>query len=271
MRNQCLRVLTITAFVLHPSAGRAAELHPQTVAAFDRYVALTEQRMSRGPFLLLDGLSPAGKTAAMTTLKGGELRIDSLTTLDQGREIDVPDGLIHHWIGDAFVPGVSASDVAALLQDYNRHADIYRPTVSASKLRSRTGDTFLFYLRFTMKKVITVVVNSEHRAVFTRPAPDRIEGRIRSLRIAEVENAGTPQEREKPVGNDGGYLWRLNTYWRLQERDGGTYIECESVSLTRGIPTGFGWMVKPFVTSIPRESLTFTLRTTQEHLSASKR
>jgi hypothetical protein len=113
------------------------------------------------------------------------------------------------------------------------------------------------------------VVNSEHEANFTRRA-DRAEGWVHSTRIAEVESPDEPGERELPVGQDGGYMWRLNTYWRLLVRDGGLYIQCESVSLTRGIPTGFGWLVGPFVTSIPRESLTFTLETTRKQLSTSK-
>jgi hypothetical protein len=111
------------------------------------------------------------------------------------------------------------------------------------------------------------VVNSEHEARFSSPAPDRAESRIYSTRIAEVESPDTPSEREKPVGRDGGYLWRLNTYWRFLERDGGTYIQCEAISLTRGIPFGLGWVVGPFVTSIPRESLTFTLETTRKALA----
>ena len=81
-------------------------------------------------------------------------------------------------------------------------------------------------------------------------------------------SAALPSEREKPIGHDGGYLWRLNTYWRFLERDGGTYLQCESVSLTRGIPAGLGWLVGPFVTSLPRESLEFTLDTTRRALSA---
>ena len=101
-----------------------------------------------------------------------------------------------------------------------------------------TAIDFASFSGSTMKKVITVVVNSEHEALFTRPAPDRAEGWIHSTRIAEVENADAAGEREKPVGEDGGYLWRLNTYWRLLVRDGGLYIQCESVSLTRGIPVG---------------------------------
>ena len=79
--------------------------------------------------------------------------------------------------------------------------------------------------------------------------------------------ANEPGEREKPVGRDGGYLWRLNTYWRFLERDGGTYIQCESVTLTRDVPFGFGWLIGPFVNSIPRESLTFTMERTRAALN----
>jgi hypothetical protein len=82
-----------------------------------------------------------------------------------------------------------------------------------------------------------------------------------------VANAGTAEEKEEPVGQGGGYLWRLNSYWRFEERDGGLYIECESISLTRGIPYGLGWVVGPFVTSLPRESLEFTLTTTRNVLA----
>jgi hypothetical protein len=85
-----------------------------------------------------------------------------------------------------------------------------------------------------------------------------------------VADPGTPQERERPVGQDGGYLWRLYTYWRFLERDGGTYVQCEAISLTRGIPFALGWLVGPFVTSIPRESLTFTLETTRKTLAGGR-
>ena len=93
-----------------------------------------------------------------------------------------------------------------------------------------------------------------------------MQSRIYSLRVAEVEYPGTPQEREKPVGNDGGFLWRLYTYWRFLERDGGTYVQCEAISLTRDIPSVFAWLIGPFVNSIPRESLSFTLETSRATL-----
>lgn len=248
-----------TAIVLTWSAGinpaSAADLRPETVAAFDRYVRVTEKRKAGEAY---EGLATRPRTG---------LFIEPLVTRDGGKEIDVPGGLIHHWVGSVFVPGATLDQAVELLQDYDRHAEVYKPTVARSKLLARNGDTFKVYLRFVMKKVITVVVNSEHEAHFTRDGSDRTRSRIVSTRIAEVEEAGTPAERENPVGRDGGYLWRLNTYWRFLERDNGVYLECESITLTRGIPAGVGWLVRPFVTSIPRESLTFTLETTRARLS----
>ena len=239
----------------------AAELKPATVAAFDRYVRATEARMK-------DELS--SRNRFVKPVKAGAFAIESLKTREAGKEIDVPDGLIHHWVGTVFVPGATADQAVALLQDYNRHAEIYRPAVARSKIIERRGDAFKVYLRFFMKKGITVVMNSDHDAQFFRPSPDRAHSRIYSTRIAEVENPDTPREREKPVGNDGGYLWRLYSYWRFLERDGGVYVQCESISLTRGIPMGLGWLIGPFVTSIPRESLTFTLETTRKVLAQGK-
>ena len=267
-----LLACAITTRVQAAPAAAGAELQNRTIQAFDRYVRLTEARLNgTAPFLWIDGLPEARRRDALQTVQRKELSIERLETNENGRDIDVPDGLIHHWVGTAFVPGVTINDALAVLQDYNEHHRIYAPTVAASKLKSRDGDRFTFFLRFVMKKVITVTVNSDHEAVFRRPAADRAEGWIHSTRIAEVENAGTPSEREKPIGDDGGYLWRLNTYWRLLARDGGLYIHCESVSLSRGIPFGFGWVVGPFVTSIPRESLTFTLETTRKRLERGAR
>jgi hypothetical protein len=260
-------VIAATAPRAQAASAAGAELQNRTTQAFDRYVRLTEARLSgAGPFLWIDGLPDARRRPALEAVRRKELSIERLETKDNGREIDVPGGMIHHWVGTAFVPSATIDDALALLQNYNAHQRIYAPTVAASKLQSRDGDRFKFFLRFVMKKVITVVVNSEHEGIFRRPAPDRAEGWIHSTRIAEVENPGEPTEREKPIGNDGGYLWRLNTYWRLLARDGGVFIHCESVSLSRGIPVGFGWLVGPFVTSIPRESLTFTLETTRQQL-----
>ncbi|MBI3048619.1 MAG: hypothetical protein HYY76_09965 [Acidobacteria bacterium] len=260
--------LTAAASALWAVAASAAELQPRTIAAFDRYVRITEARMaSESAFLWVDALPPSQQSRRRSELQQGAVLIERLTIREGGKEIAIPEGLVHHWVGLVFVPGATVDSTLGLLQDYDRHAEIYRPAVARSRLLARDGDLFRMELRFVMKKIITVVVNSEHEARFDRDRPDRARSRIYSTRIAEVEAADTPREREKPVGRDGGYLWRLYTYWRVVERDGGTYVQCESISLTRDIPIGFGWLIGPFVTSIPRESLEFTLATTRRTLA----
>jgi hypothetical protein len=158
-----------------------------------------------------------------------------------------------------------------LLQDYDRHDDVYAPAVSRSRLIAHGGDQFTFGLRFVMTKGITVVVDGEHEARFAAAGPHRARSWIRSARLAEVSGAGTADERLEPVGHGGGYLWRLNSYWRFEERDGGVFVECESISLTRGIPYGLGWIVGPFVTSLPRESMELTLVNTRKALTTRPR
>ena len=262
--------LTGAALVLalaSPTTGHAADLQPRTIAAFDRYVHAIEAQMTRRPaFLRVDGGGARQRQAAHDALARGELIVDAIDRRDSGISRDVPDGLLHHWVGTVFIRGATLDATLALLQDYDDHARIYAPAVSGSKLLARDDDRFRMRLRFTMTRIITVVVDTDNQAVFTRDARDRVHSRIRSTRIAQVENAGRPGEHERPVGHDDGYLWRLNTYWRLLERDGGVYIECESISLTRDIPFGFGWIVGPFVTSLPKDSLEFTLERTRQVL-----
>ena len=269
MRRAATLLLALT--VIFGAAVQAEKLLDATIKAFDRYVRAAEARMSSSsaPFLWVDGLAEGPRRKAVDRLRRGEYVIESLEAKENGREIDIPDGLVHHWIGVVLVPGVSLDQAVALLQDYDRHGEIYNPNVARSRLLTHTGDDFTFSLRFYMHEaLITVVVNSDHAAHFTRQGPDRASSRIHSTRIAEVEDPGTPQEREKPVGDDTGFLWRLNSYWRFQQRPEGVYIQCESITLTRGIPRGLGWILSPFVTDIPGETLSFTLEKTRKTLMA---
>jgi hypothetical protein len=116
--------------------------------------------------------------------------------------------------------------------------------------------------------VITVVLDTEHEVHYFHDAPGKAHSRSSAVRIAEVENAGKSDEREKTLGDDDGFMWRMETWWRMEERDGGVYVQSEVASLTRDIPSGLGWMIRPFVTGIPKESLTFTLQATRKAIEA---
>ena len=145
--------------------------------------------------------------------------------------------------------------------------EIYAPNVQRSRAIDRQGDRFTVYLQLYMKKVIGVVLNTEYDVRYTRPAASRVHVRSYSTRIAEVRDPGTQAEVEAPVGDDSGFLWRFYNYCSLEGRAEGTFVQCESVSLSRAIPTGLGWIVWPFVTSIPKESLEFTLNSMRTALT----
>jgi hypothetical protein len=254
-----------------------AELRPKTVEAFDRYVQLTEARINREvsqteTFLYVDELPLPRRSEVLAALKRGDIYMERLQTLDaSGQKIEAPEAIIHHWLGAVFVPGANLPQTIALMQDYNHHQNIYRPEVVGSRLIGHTGNDFQIYYRLRKKKVITVTLNTYHDIHYFPIDSTRCYSRSYSTRIAEVANADTPNEREKPVGQDGGFLWRINSYWKFEEKDGGVYIECESISLTRDIPTGLGWLIEPFVTSIPKESLEMTMGSTRTALAAGRK
>jgi hypothetical protein len=241
-----------------------ARLKAETQVAFDRHVKLTEARnqgeLQRGTNLLwIDDLPSDQRAEAYAALKRGEVKMQKLEILEGGKPIRCPGGLIRHWTGVVFVPREKLDDVLRMLEDYDHHSIYFAPDVERSKIESRNGDHFRVFFRFRRHKVITVVLNTEHEIQYFRDAPGRAHSRSSAVRVAEVENAGKSDEREKKPGEDGGYLWRMETWWRMEERDGGVYVQSEVVSLTRDIPAVLSWLVSPFVTSIPKETLTATL------------
>ena len=130
---------------------------------------------------------------------------------------------MHDWIGAVFIPRVKLAQVITFVQDYNHHKDFYGPEVVDARILSRNGEHFVIYMRLKKGKMgVEVVLNTEHDAQFSPLDQTRWHSRSRTTRIAELENPGTPKEREKPVGGDGGYMWSLNSYWRFVERDGGS-------------------------------------------------
>ena len=250
-----------------------APLHANTLAAFDRYVKLTEARneeeLKRGTNLLwIDELPAPERSEAYAGLKRGEVKMKKRETLEGGKLIACPGGIIHHWVGVVFIPEAKLGDVLGMLEDYDKHSVYYAPDVERSKTESRNGDHFRVFLRFRRHKVITVVLDTEHEIEYFRDAPERAHSRSSAVRIAEVENPGKSDEREKPPGQDGGFLWRMETWWRMEEHDRGVYVQSEVVSLTRDIPVVLKWMIEPFVTSIPRETLTATLVATRKAVEA---
>lgn len=262
---------------LGPSDLIAAKLMPQTVKAFDRYVAVAEARMKReeshpDDFLYIESLPKSQYDSIMSTLKKGGIYVQQIHTRDaQGNRIDIPGGMIHHWVGDVFIPGESVPSALKILQDYANFKNIYKPEVIRSRLISRKdNDDYDVYLRLQKKSIITVALDTWYAIHFTPYGKNRGLSRSVSTRIQQVEDAGTSNEHLDPVGQGGGYLWRITSYWRYEERDKGVIIEWESIALSRPIPFLIAWFVKPLVRNIARESVQDMLSATRKAVLAEK-
>lgn len=249
-------------------AVKPVQLKPQTLEAFDAYIreaeTAAEQAMrAGGPFLWSDL-----EEKRTQQVRSGQ----SVAQFWAGREpIKVPNGLIHDWVSAVSIPGATLERTLALIQDYDHHKDIYGPEVIASRLISHRGSDFQVYLRLLKKKVITVVLDTDHEVHYRSLGRSRCTCRSYTTRIAEVENAGTPSERVLPPDTGHGFLWRLHSCWRFEERDGGVCAECRATSLTRDVPFGLGWAIEPIIQKLPEESLIKTLDATRRALLAKKK
>ncbi|HEV3036246.1 MAG TPA: hypothetical protein VHA33_00405 [Candidatus Angelobacter sp.] len=269
-----LRTLALFSFILVlPSL--AAELQKKTSSAFDHYVQLTEARIAgemgdANSFLWVDRQPEARRKELLSLLSKGQVVVQHMETQEGGKEIPIPDGMVHHWMATVFVPGVNLQQTLSMMQDFERHTEIYKADVIKAKVLNHKGDDFQLYLRLHRKTVVTVVYDTQFEIKFFPVDKTREYSRHCATRIVEVENAGRSDEHPDPVGNDRGFLWRLNTYWRYQEKNGGTYIQVEFITLSRSVPAIFAWLVNPYIKSIPHEYLTNLLQTTRSALTAKK-
>lgn len=264
-------VALVCGFLALMRPCRATELSAQTARRFDQYIQAKEARedrdiAARRNFLWIDGLAPAEKAKDYAELKEGQILAQRSSDCDTQSCTSIPGGLIHDWVGIVFVPGVSMAHVLAVLQDYDRDAEYYKPEVVKAKLESKSGDDYRVYLRLKRTEVITVVLDTEYDIRYVRTDDEHVYSRSLSTRVAEVDHAGKTDESDEPVGNDHGFLWRLDSYWHFYQADGGVYIQCDAVSLTRDVPTGLGWLIGSFIEKIPAESLQSTLAETRAAL-----
>jgi hypothetical protein len=250
-------LLFFTALLTETPAVAGAQLRPETKAAFDHYIQLTEQRMDSelrdGHFLVL------GRKAHDSIIT------EEYRTLENGNGVSVPHGMIHHWLGGVFLPGVTLAQVRDLKQDYNHYKVIYKPDVLDSKLLKRTGDDFEVFLKLYKKAILSALYNTYYHVHYYTPDSKRMYLRSYSTKIAELSDANNPNSAERPAGSDRGFLWALNSYWRLEEADHGVYVECEAVSLSRDAPAFLNYIIGSFIKKFPAESMRSTLTALQRH------
>jgi hypothetical protein len=227
-------------------------------AVFDAYVSSVEARLAGDHASASRYLEPADPAR----LRRGEFVVEELTPAG-GRNLG--GALLHDWRGTAFVPGAKAGDFRRVMMDFTGYPRYFAPQIVEARVLSQQRDRFQVSMRVRQQHILTVVIDMAYDITFARVGPNgdetsRGNSISRSTRVAEIEAPGTAHERALPPGEDHGFLWRMNTYWSYEERDGGLCIQVESVSLTRSVPAGPGWAIDPFIESIPRESLEFTMR-----------
>ena len=241
-----------------------AILQAKTAQDFTRYAAAVESRIDRElrqnePFLDIERQPAAQLAKTMAALRRGEVVVSRAVARDgAASEIEVDGGMINHWRGTVYVPKVKLEVLLKTLQepqsDKHKQEDVLSSRVVATGENSQK-----LFLRLRRTKLITVVYDTEYDTTYRRVASDRALSNSISTRIVEVENAGTPQERALPEGNDHGFMWRLYSYWRYKQVGDGVIVEVESLTLSRNLPFLIGALLRPVVNSTARDSITRTL------------
>jgi hypothetical protein len=242
MRCTAFAPILALAAALPAMAQFHVHLAPETNKAFDDYLLSEERAMTQSPRSALP-------------VKPGETQVGPSRN---DPAVNVADGLIHDWVASAIVPGTSPEKILAILQNYAAYKKIYAPEVKESRLISHSGNRWHAFLKLvTRKGLMSVAYNTEYDVEYRPLDGGRWTVTSRSTRVAQLDG----REEFEPGFGDG-YLWRLNAYWLIEARPQGTYIECRSISLSRDIPQGLGWALRPVVTSFPRDSLQKTLEAT---------
>jgi len=258
--SSCFRLLALAAFVSISSA-QAANLKVEIVQHFNDYVREVEARLAprfQGEYFLWSDQS----TEARKEVAAGQIAVEPAK--NKGL-IEIKGGMIQDWQGAVFIQGAKLDGVLRVVQDYANHAKYYSPDVVTSKVVSHTGDHWQVVMRTLKTKLfLSDVLETENDITFENLDATKVYGIAKSMRIQEVANPGKGDEHLLPEGHDRGLLWRLYGYWFYEERDGGVYVECESVTLTRDVPFGMGAVVAPIIRKVPGESLRSSLEHTRE-------
>ena len=266
--------LFLASFIMGTASGLAASkkpptnLRPDTMEAFQHYVSLTDERNAEelrpgGPFLWVDALPAKSRNEAYAALRRGEVMVERIETVENGKPVKCPRGMIHDWVGVVFIPGATLGQALAQAQDYTEHPRMYAPSEVRAKILEHDGNHFKVSIRYVNTKLVNVVLDVVFDFHFHALDATRAWSFSRTLSVHQVEDAGTPQEVALPEGEGSGYLWSMVTYSRYEQRDGGTYVQTESIALSRGIPPILAWLLGPLTRSIPRRVLTFVLEHTR--------
>lgn len=248
------------SFLVAPAASEGAELKEQTLNAWDAYIQTANSEMDhrlKGPFLWVDEVPDR-----IQQVRAGNILV---SPVGQHNPKSVPSGLIHDWMGAAFIPNATLEDVLSVVRDYGHYKEFYKPTVVDSKLLSSTGLCDKYSMLLANKEVVAATaLDSEYEACYHQVDQRRWYAVVYTTQIQEIRHYGQPGAKELPPGQGNGYVWRVYGVARFEERDGGVYLELEAIVLSRDIPFAVRWVVDPIVRRVAKNSMSTSLRQTEE-------
>src|SRR5579863_2966951 len=249
-----------------PGLSHAVDLQPGTLKAWDEYI----ESVDAGMQARLDG---------QRKFLWADEAPDRISHLQRGKTLvapvvghgtqSVPNGLIHHWIGAVFIPNASIKTLLAVVHDYDRYKDFYKPVVADSKALACSGEDQRFSMVWQHRVLfVNAAIAGQYRAHDVVVDPRRGYNIATTTEVREIESYGQGDEHFLAPGQGKGFIWRLQSIARYEERDGGVYLELEAIALTRDIPASLRWLVSGVVNHLSINSLATTLRQTREAVSS---
>jgi hypothetical protein len=252
--------LMCAGFLIAPAASRGAELKQETLKTWDAYVQTADSQMRdrvQGPFLWVDDAPDR-----LQRVRGGEILVSPV-----GRQIPkpVPSGLIHDWIGAAFIPNTTLENVLSAVRDYGDYKEFYKSTVVDSKSLGTDGACDKYWMRVVNRETVAeTALDIEYETTYFQTDERRWYNLTHTRSVHEIRHYGKSDERELPPDQGSGYIWRLYSLTRFEERDGGVYVELEALALSRDIPVTLRWVVNPIVRRVSRNSMLISLQQMEE-------
>jgi len=264
--HRFLVMLSCAGFLAAPVASRGAELKEETLKTWDGYIQAADSQMRdrlQGSFLWVDE-----DPDRLRRVRGGEILVSPV-----GRQIPkpVPSGLIHDWIGVVFIPNTTLEDVLSAVRDYGDYKEFYKPTVVDSKMLGTDGACDKYWMRVVNKETVAeTALDLEYQTSYFQTDERRWYNSTHTTRVQEIRHYGKPNEQELPPNQGSGYIWRLYSLARFEERDGGVYVELEAIALSRDIPVALRWVVNPIVRRVSRNSMLISLQQMEEAVRATQ-
>lgn len=231
----------VSCVYLHASVLPTYHLNPAALQAFQSYVANFEKSVeaafrANGDFWI-DHASPKQRAA----FEAGKAVVESR------ENTDIANGSIHHFSGAMHVAGGTIEKVRRVMQDYPNYPRTFKPDLGRASGEiqpdSKPADEHYHSRLFLTQNTIwfDVAYDASYDTHYLRFDPQRWEARSTTMSIRELRDAKNLDGDAYPEGEDHGFLWRTNTYWFARERNGGVDLQLDSMSLSRPIPSGFGW------------------------------